>query len=138
MAIVEDEKIRQELENEIVEFDGLVIKVNEIWLRDLLGSTAHHPRRAVAFKFPAKQVSTKLLRVEYQVGRTGIITPVAHLEPVQIGGVTVSRASLHNFDYVKEKDIRIGDRVWVIRSGEVIPYILGPVEGERGECLKKI
>ncbi len=138
LIIIEDEKIRQELENEIVEFDGLVVKVNEIWLRELLGSTAHHPRRAVAFKFPAKQVSTKLLRVEYQVGRTGIITPVAHLEPVQISGVTVSRASLHNFDYVKEKDIRIGDRVWVIRSGEVIPYILWPIKQERPQSLKPL
>ena len=138
IQIVEDPKIRQELENEVVEFDGLVIKINEIWLRELLGATAHHPRRAVAFKFPAKQVSTKLVKVEFQVGRTGIVTPVAHLKSIQLGGVTVSRASLHNFDYVKEKDIRIGDKVWVIRSGEVIPYILGPVIEERPKDLRSI
>lgn len=120
-------------ENQEIEFDWLVIKVNNFWTWPVLWMTAHHPRWAIAYKFPAKQVATKLLSVDFQVWRTGIITPVANLQSVEIAGVTVSRATLHNFDFIKEKDIRIWDWVWVIRSGEVIPYVLGPIKERRPE-----
>jgi DNA ligase (NAD+) len=106
------------------EIDGMVIKVNELDLQEKLGMTAHHPRWAMAFKFKARQATTKLLDVEFQVGRTGAVTPVAKLEPVGIGGVTVSSISIHNQDYIKEKDLKIGDRVLIERSGDVIPQIV--------------
>lgn len=106
------------------EIDGMVIKVNDIHLQDLLGMTSHHPRWAIAFKFKARQATTKLLSVEFQVGRTGAVTPVAKLQPVGIGGVTVSSISIHNEDYIKEKDLMIGDSVLVERAGDVIPQIV--------------
>ncbi len=109
------------------EVDGLVIKVNDVRLYPVLGFTSHHPRWAIAYKFEAQQATTRLLDVEFQVGRTGVITPVAKLEPVHIGGVTVSSASLHNEDFIKEKDLRIGDLVLVERAGGVIPYIVKPI-----------
>ncbi len=104
--------------------DGMVIKVNELNLYDQLGFTSHHPRWAIAFKFRANQATTRIVDVVFQVGRTGAITPVAKLEPVQVGGVTVSSVSLFNEDFIREKDIRIGDLVLVERAGEVIPYIV--------------
>lgn len=110
------------------EIDGMVVKVNSLELQQRLGSTAHHPRWAIAFKFKARQATTKLLRVEFQVGKTGTITPVAKLEPVQLAGVTISSVSLHNEDFIKNKDIRIGDTVLVERAGDVIPYIVKPLE----------
>ena len=106
------------------EIDGMVIKVNDFDLQDRMGMTSHHPRWAIAFKFKARQGTSKLLRVEYQVGRTGNIGPVAKIEPVAIGGVTVSSVSLFNEDVIKEKDLRIGDTVLVERAGDVIPYIV--------------
>lgn len=106
------------------EIDGMVIKVNSLDLQDRLGMTTHHPRWAIAYKFKARQASSKLLRVEFQVGRTGSITPVAKIEPVPIGGVTVSSVSLFNEEVIKEKDLRIGDTVLVERAGDVIPYIV--------------
>ncbi len=106
------------------EIDGMVVKVNDRTLQERAGSTAHHPRWAMAFKFKAKQATTKLLNVEYQVGKIGSITPVAKLEPVQLAGVTVSSVSLHNEDFIKIKDLRIGDTVLVERAGDVIPYIV--------------
>ena len=127
----ENKQLIKDLENANVEMDGLVIKVNEISYREIFGTTEHHPRWAMAFKFPTKQVAAKLLDITYQVGRTGAITPVAELEPVALWWVTVSRATLHNFDYIAERDIRIWDWVWVQRSGEVIPYILWPIESRR-------
>ncbi len=127
----EDETLIQHLEDANVEMDGLVIKVNEIAPREIRGQTEHHPRWAMAFKFPTKQVAAKLLDITYQVWRTGAITPVAELDPVALWWVTVSRATLHNFDYIADRDIRKGDRVWVQRSGEVIPYIIGPIESRR-------
>jgi DNA ligase (NAD+) len=109
------------------EVDGLVIKVNDFVLQDKMGMTSHHPRWAVAFKFKARQATSKLLRVEFQVGRVGSVTPVAKIEPVPIGGVTVTSVSLFNEDVVREKDLRIGDTVLVERAGDVIPYIVKPL-----------
>lgn len=109
------------------EVDGLVIKVNDFGLQDRMGMTSHHPRWAVAYKFKARQATSKLRRVEFQVGRTGSITPVAKIDPVPIGGVTVTSISLFNEDVVREKDVRIGDTVLVERAGDVIPYIVKPL-----------
>lgn len=106
------------------EIDGLVIKVNELALQEKLGMTTHHPRWAIAYKFKARQSTSKLLQVEFQIGRTGSITPVAKIQPVHIGGVMVASISLHNEEFIREKDIRIGDTVLVERAGDVIPYIV--------------
>ncbi len=106
------------------EIDGMVIKVNNLQLQDKLGMTSHHPRWAIAFKFKAKQATTKLIGVEFQVGRTGAVTPVAKLEPVQVGGVTVSSISIHNEEYIKEKDLQLGDTILIERAGDVIPQIV--------------
>jgi len=108
--------------------DGLVIKVNKIEYQKLLGETAKSPRWAIAFKFPAEQVRTKITGVTVQVGRTGVLTPVAELEPVQLGGTTVKRASLHNFDYIKAKDIKIGDTVLIEKAGEIIPQVVKSIK----------
>ncbi|MEO6669231.1 MAG: NAD-dependent DNA ligase LigA [Ferruginibacter sp.] len=106
------------------EIDGMVIKVNDIQLQERLGMTSHHPRWAIAFKFKARQATSKLLDVEYQVGRTGAVTPVAKISPVQVGGVTVSSISIHNEDYIHEKDLKINDTILIERSGDVIPQIV--------------
>ena len=106
------------------EIDGMVIKVNEIALQEKMGMTTHHPRWAIAFKFKARQATTKLRGVEFQVGRTGAVTPVAKLDPVAIGGVTVSSISIHNEEYIKEKDLKINDSVLIERAGDVIPQIV--------------
>jgi DNA ligase (NAD+) len=119
--VLEFETRRDDLPYEI---DGMVIKVNDVALQEKMGMTTHHPRWAIAFKFKARQATSKLLQVEYQVGRTGSITPVAKIEPVPIGGVTVSSVSLHNEEFIRQKDIRIGDQVLVERAGDVIPYIV--------------
>jgi DNA ligase (NAD+) len=109
------------------EADGMVIKIDDLNLAADLGFVGKDPRGAIAFKFPAREVTTKLLDIRVSVGRTGVLIPNAVLEAVEIGGVVVERATLHNFDYIAEKDIRIGDRVLVKRAGEVIPYVIGPV-----------
>jgi DNA ligase (NAD+) len=109
------------------EADGMVIKLDDLRLAEELGFVGKDPRGAVAFKFPAREVTTRLEAIGVAVGRTGVLTPYAVLEPVEIGGVSVERATLHNFDYIAEKDIRAGDRVLVKRAGEVIPYVIGPV-----------
>jgi DNA ligase (NAD+) len=109
------------------EADGMVIKIDDLRLAADLGFVGKDPRGAIAFKFPAHEVTTQLQEIRVNVGRTGVLTPYAVLEPVEIGGVVVERATLHNFDYIAEKDIRPGDRVLVKRAGEVIPYIIGPV-----------
>jgi DNA ligase (NAD+) len=107
------------------ETDGVVIKVNSLQQQEELGYTAKAPRWAMAYKFKAEQVSTKLNSITYQVGRTGAITPVANLEPVELAGTTVKRASLHNADQIEKLDIRVGDEVYVEKGGEIIPKILG-------------
>ena len=117
----EFEEKRETLDYEI---DGMVVKVNKLNLQDELGMTTHHPRWAIAFKFRARQATSVLRKVEFQVGRTGSITPVAKIDPVPIGGVTVSSISLFNEDVVREKDLKIGDTVLVERAGDVIPYIV--------------
>lgn len=113
------------------EIDGMVIKINDRPLADSLGVVGKDPRGAIAYKFPAQEVTTQLLDIGVNVGRTGVLTPYAILEPVEIGGVTVKQATLHNFDFIEEKDIRPGDRVRIKRAGEVIPYVIGPVLAAR-------
>ena len=120
------------------EIDGMVIKVNNFHLQDKMGMTSHHPRWAIAYKFKARQATSKLISVEYQVGRTGNIGPVAKIEPVHIGGVTVKSISLFNEDVIREKDIRIGDTVLVERAGDVIPYIVKPLTELRNGDEKPI
>lgn len=122
---------QEKRENYPFEIDGMVVKVNDLALQELCGYTSHHPRWAIAFKFKAKQATTKLLAVDYQVGRTGAVTPVARLEPVELAGATISNVSLHNEDFIKEKDIRVGDTVLVERAGDVIPYIVKAMEDLR-------
>lgn len=118
------------------EADGMVIKMDDLSLADELGFVGKDPRGAIAFKFPAREVSTQLLGIEVEVGRTGVLTPRAVLEPVEINGVIVRNATLHNFDYIAEKDIRPGDRVLVKRAGEVIPYVIGPITDLRNGSEK--
>ena len=120
------------------EVDGAVVKINNLALSDDLGIVGRDPRGSIAFKFPAQEVTTDLLDIGVNVGRTGVLTPYAMLKPVEIGGVIVKQATLHNFDYIEEKDIRVGDRVLLKRAGDVIPYVIGPVEAARkGKKLKK-
>jgi len=109
------------------EIDGLVIKINDLETFEALGVVGKDPRGAIAYKFPAEERTTRLLDIGINVGRTGVLSPYAILEPVEIGGVTVKQATLHNFDDIAAKDIRLGDTVIVKRSGEVIPYVVGPV-----------
>jgi len=130
----EFEKIRDTLEYEV---DGAVIKVNSIKQQNILGSIAKAPRWAVAFKFKAKQAFTRLNKITWQVGRTGTITPVAELEPVLLAGSTISRATLHNFDEIKRKDIREGDKVVIEKGGDVIPKIVSVVLNERPSNSKE-
>ena len=118
--------------------DGIVIKVNSYAQQHQLGSTAKSPRWAIAYKYKAEEASTKLLSISYQVGRTGTITPVANLEPVQLSGTKVKRASLHNADIMKKLDIRIGDYVLVEKGGEIIPKIIGVDESRRSRFAEPV
>ncbi|TDT58406.1 NAD-dependent DNA ligase LigA [Fonticella tunisiensis] len=127
-AIKEIGETRGELPFDI---DGVVVKVNELDKREILGQTAKTPRWAAAYKFPAEQKKTRVKDILVQVGRTGVITPTAILEPVRIAGSTVSRATLHNEDYIKEKDIRIGDSVIIQKAGEIIPEVVEVVFDDR-------
>ncbi len=120
------------------DIDGMVIKVNSLQQQQALGKTSHHPKWAVAFKFKAKQATSTLLHVEFQVGRTGAITPVAKINPVQLMGVEISSISLHNEDFILDKDIRLHDTVLVERAGDVIPYIVGSIKEKRNGHEQKI
>jgi DNA ligase (NAD+) len=122
------EELRDDLDYEI---DGAVIKVNELEHQRTLGATTKHPRWAIAYKFKARQATTKLLDIRVQVGRTGALTPVAVLEPIELGGVTISRATLHNEDEIKRKGLKIGDIVLVERSGDVIPQVVKVISEKR-------
>jgi DNA ligase (NAD+) len=130
-AIVAYNHIYENRDQMAYEIDGAVIKINNISLAESLGTVGKDPRGAIAFKFPAREVTTKLLDIGVNVGRTGVLTPYAILEPVEVGGVVVKQATLHNFDYITEKDIRIGDRVLLKRAGDVIPYVIGPIKDLR-------
>ena len=113
------------------EVDGLVIKVDDLATRAALGVVGRAPRGGVAFKFPGREATTRLLEIGVNVGRTGALTPFAVLEPVQLGGVTIQKATLHNFEDLQRKDIRVGDTVTIRRAGDVIPYVVGPVQEKR-------
>ena len=125
------EQWEKERHNLPFEIDGLVIKINDLSIQRELGVSGKDPRGATAYKFPAEEGTTELLGVTINIGRTGKVTPTAQLEPLYIGGVTVSNASLHNYDLIEQLDIRMNDRVVIKRSGDVIPYVIGPVEGAR-------
>lgn len=125
------ESVRQGRADFPMEIDGAVAKQDDLEAQEALGFTARAPRFAIAFKFPAMQVHTRLTGIEIQVGRTGVLTPVARLEPVAVGGVMVTRATLHNEDEILAKDVRVGDMVIVQRAGDVIPEVVGPVLEER-------
>ncbi len=125
-------KERAELAYDI---DGVVIKVNSLALQEALGFTVKAPRWAIAYKFPAEEKTAEILSVDWTVGRTGVVTPTANLTPVQLAGTTVSRATLHNVDYIAEKDIRIGDIVVVYKAGDIIPAVLRVVENKRVQHL---
>ncbi len=120
------------------EIDGMVVKLNDLALQERAGFTQHHPRWAIAFKFKAKQATTKLVDVEYQIGKIGSVTPVAKVEPVQLAGVTVSSISLHNEEFIQSKDLRLGDRILIERAGDVIPYIVKSFPDAREGTEQKI
>lgn len=126
--IAEMETVRDGLDYEI---DGVVVKVNSTALQDEFGTTTKAPRWAIAYKYPARQATTRLLGIGIQVGRTGALTPVAHLEPTLLAGTTVARASLHNEDEIKRLDLKIGDHVLIEKSGEIIPQVLSVVASKR-------
>ena len=125
------QEVGQERENLPYDIDGVVIKVNDLADQEELGFTVKAPKWAVAYKFPAEEKEAKLLSVDWTVGRTGVVTPTANLTPVQLAGTTVSRATLHNVDYIAEKDIRKDDTVIVYKAGDIIPAVLRVVESKR-------
>ena len=125
------QEVGQERENLPYDIDGVVIKVNDLASQEELGFTVKAPKWAVAYKFPAEEKEARLLSVDWTVGRTGVVTPTANLTPVQLAGTTVSRATLHNVDYIAEKDIRKGDTVIVYKAGDIIPAVLRVVESKR-------
>jgi len=119
------------------EIDGVVIKLDDLQLSEDLGVVGNDPRGSIAYKFPAHEVTTRLNDIGVNVGRTGVLTPFAILEPVEVGGVIVRQATLHNFDFIAEKDIRIGDRVLIKRAGDVIPYVIGPIKDLRDDSQRR-
>lgn len=125
------EKMAERRDDLPYEIDGIVIKVNDLSAQEELGFTVKAPRWAIAYKFPAEEKETEILSVDWTVGRTGVVTPTANLSPVQLAGTTVSRATLHNVDYIAEKDIRIGDTVIVYKAGDIIPAVLKVVDKYR-------
>ena len=125
------QEVGQERDNLPYDIDGVVIKVNDLAGQEELGFTVKAPKWAVAYKFPAEEKEAQLLSVDWTVGRTGVVTPTANLTPVQLAGTTVSRATLHNVDYIAEKDIRKGDTVIVYKAGDIIPAVLRVIESKR-------
>ena len=124
-------EVRESIDFDI---DGVVIKINDLPRAEALGFVGKDPRGQIALKFPAREVTTTLENIGVNVGRTGVLTPFAMFEPVVCGGVTVSKATLHNFDFIRDRDIRIGDRVLIKRAGDVIPYVIGPItEARKGD-----
>ena len=119
------------------EVDGVVVKLDDLLIAAELGFVGKDPRGAIALKYPAREVTTMLKKIEVNVGRTGVLTPLAVFEPVELGGVVVKQATLHNFDFIEEKDIRIGDRVLIKRAGDVIPYVIGPIKEVRSGSERK-
>jgi DNA ligase (NAD+) len=119
------------------EVDGVVIKLDDLQTAAELGFVGKDPRGAIALKYPAREVTTILKDIGVNVGRTGVLTPYAMFEPVEVGGVVVKQATLHNFEYIEEKDIRIGDRVLIKRAGDVIPYVIGPIKDARNGAEQK-
>lgn len=130
-AMEEINKIGEERGEIAFEIDGAVVKVNSLAQRDILGSTTKTPRWATAYKYPAEKKQTVIKEIWANVGRTGVLTPIAVLEPVRLAGSTVGRATLHNIDYIKERDIRIGDTVWVQKAGDIIPEVISVVQEKR-------
>ena len=129
------EKMGNERPNLPYDIDGIVIKVNEMELHDIIGETVKYPKWAIAYKFPPEEVSTKLIDIKFQVGRTGVITPVAIFNPVFVQGSLISKATLHNEDYIKEKDIHINDTVIIHKAGDVIPEVVKPIIEDRKDDL---
>ena len=129
------EEMGEKRPNLSYDIDGIVIKVNEMDLHDIIGETVKYPKWAIAYKFPPEEVSTKLTDIVFQVGRTGVITPVAIFKPVFVQGYLISKATLHNEDYIKEKDIHINDTVIIHKAGDVIPEVVKPIVEERGQDL---
>ncbi|MBP8017058.1 NAD-dependent DNA ligase LigA, partial [Candidatus Gracilibacteria bacterium] len=137
-VIKEIEKVGTNKVNYEFETDGLVIKLDDLKKWKSLGFTEHHPRYSIAYKFPATNVRTKILDIEHSVGRTGILTPVAHLNPVNVSGVIVKRATLHNYDELQKKEIKLGDEVFIVRAGEVIPEVVSVIKEVRTGKEKEV
>ncbi|MGV9205118.1 MAG: NAD-dependent DNA ligase LigA [Promethearchaeia archaeon] len=133
-TIEEWREIKDNLEYEI---DGIVIKVNDLRAHGILGQTTHHPKWAIAYKYPPNRKTTKVKDISVHVGRTGKLTPIAILDPIELSGTTVSRASLHNEDEIQRKDIRVGDTVWVEKAGEIIPQVVKVIKEKRTGDEKK-
>lgn len=128
-------QVEDERDNLSYDIDGIVIKVNNLAMQEELGFTIKAPRWAIAYKFPAEEKEAEILSVDWTIGRTGVVTPTANLTPIQLAGTTVSRATLHNVDYIAEKDIRIGDTVIVYKAGDIIPAVLRVVDTKRDQQL---